>query len=76
MIAGLARPDAGRVALGDEVWFDSSRGIDVPPNERRVAFVFQSLALFPHMTAARNVLYGMDRALSPAERDVDGSALI
>ncbi len=62
-IAGLTRPDAGRIALGDEVWFDSERGIDVPPHERGVAFVFQSLALFPHMTAAQNVTYGMSRAL-------------
>src|SRR5450432_850665 len=43
-IAGLLRPDAGRIALGDDVWFDSERGIDVPPHRRGVAFVFQSLA--------------------------------
>ena len=63
-IAGLVRPDRGRIALGDEVWFDSERRIDRPVHERGVAFVFQSLALFPHMTAVGNVAYGMDRTLS------------
>ena len=67
-IAGLLRPDAGRIALGDDVWFDSARGIDRPPHLRGVAFVFQSLALFPHMTAAHNVSYGMDRHLSASEK--------
>ncbi len=67
-IAGLVRPDSGRIALGEDVWFDSERGIDRPPHRRGVAFVFQSLALFPHMTAAQNVAYGMDRALSRSAR--------
>jgi len=76
MIAGLKRPDSGRITLGDDVWFDSERGIDLPPQARRVAFVFQSLALFPHMTAARNVMYGMDRALSTAEKHERAAALL
>jgi len=67
-IAGLIRPDSGRIALGDDVWFDSERGINRPPHLRGVAFVFQSLALFPHMTAAHNVTYGMDRHLSGSEK--------
>jgi molybdate transport system ATP-binding protein len=67
-IAGLARVEAGRVALGETTWFDSERGIDRPPETRRMALVFQSLALFPHMTALRNVEYGIDRALPAAER--------
>jgi molybdate transport system ATP-binding protein len=67
-IAGLVRPEAGRVALGDDVWFDSAAGIDRPVHQRKIAFVFQSLALFPHMTAAANVTYGMDRSLSHAEK--------
>jgi len=54
-IAGLCRPAAGRIALGDEVWFDAERGIDRPIHRRGVAYVFQSLALFPHMTGAGNV---------------------
>jgi molybdate transport system ATP-binding protein len=76
MIAGLARPDAGRVALGDEVWFDASLGIDVPVHLRRVAFVFQSLALFPHMTAASNVTYGMERGLSSDEKRERAKSLL
>jgi molybdate transport system ATP-binding protein len=67
-IAGLTRPDAGRVALGEEVWFDSSRGIDRPIHRRAVAFVFQSLALFPHMSALLNVEYGIDRGVPRRER--------
>jgi molybdate transport system ATP-binding protein len=76
VIAGLLRPDSGRIALGDDVWFDSERGIDRPPHLRHVAFVFQSLALFPHMTAARNVMYGMDRALSRSEKRERAAALL
>jgi molybdate transport system ATP-binding protein len=67
-IAGLVKPEAGRIALGDTVWFDSDRGIDVPPEQRKVSLVFQSLALFPHLTAVANVEYGIDRAVPPAER--------
>jgi molybdate transport system ATP-binding protein len=63
-IAGLVRPDAGRITLGDDVLFDASARIDRPVHRRHVAFVFQSLALFPHITAVANVAYGMDRALS------------
>ena len=46
-----ALPDRGRVALGDEVWLDRATGIDVPVHHRRLAYVFQGLALFPHMSA-------------------------
>jgi len=67
-IAGLAHPDDGRIALGDEIWFDSSRKIDLAVNLRHAAYVFQSLALFPHMTAVGNVAYGIDRTLPRAER--------
>ncbi|WP_394849289.1 ATP-binding cassette domain-containing protein [Pendulispora brunnea] len=63
-IAGLLRPERGRVALGDDVWFDAGARINRPVHLRRVAFVFQSLALFPHMSAVGNVAYGMDQALS------------
>ena len=59
-IAGLHRPDAGRVALGDETWFDGDDGIDLPPERRRCGFVFQEYALFPHLSAWRNVAFGLD----------------
>jgi molybdate transport system ATP-binding protein len=67
-IAGLLRPDGGRIALGSEVWFDARAGVSRPIHERRVAFVFQSLALFPHMTAAENAAYGVARSVPAAER--------
>jgi molybdate transport system ATP-binding protein len=55
-IAGLYRPRQGLVMCGGETWFDTARGTDVPPHLRRVGLVFQSYALFPHMTALRNVM--------------------
>ncbi|MGB2627218.1 MAG: molybdenum ABC transporter ATP-binding protein [Candidatus Acidiferrum sp.] len=58
-IAGLQTPDAGRVALGDQIFFDSDRNIICPPQRRRIAYVFQSLALFPHLTVEQNVAYGL-----------------
>jgi ABC-type sulfate/molybdate transport systems ATPase subunit len=57
-VAGLVRPSEGRIALGGEVWFDSSSGIFRKPDERRVGLVFQEYALFPHMTVRQNVAYG------------------
>ncbi len=59
-IAGLARPDAGRIVAGEEVLFDSQAGVNCSPQARRIAYVFQTLALFPHMSAERNVSYGLD----------------
>ncbi len=67
-IAGLERPTSGRIALGDDVWFDDKRKIDRPVHVRGVAFVFQSLALFPHMSALANVQYGMDRGVAAEKR--------
>lgn len=67
-IAGLMKPPDGRISLGDEVWFDSRSRTEVPPHRRHVAYLFQSLALFPHMTAAHNVAYGIDREIPRRER--------
>jgi molybdate transport system ATP-binding protein len=75
-IAGLLRPSSGRVSIGDDVWFDSAVRTHVPVHHRRVAFVFQSLALFPHMTALENVVYGMDRTLDPHARARRAAALL
>ena len=58
-LAGLVKPDAGSIRVGGEVLFDCGRKINVPPEERRVGYVFQELALFPHMTAAENVAFGI-----------------
>ncbi|WP_291825832.1 ABC transporter ATP-binding protein [Bosea sp. (in: a-proteobacteria)] len=54
-IAGLYRPEVGRVSVGASTWLDTSRRIDWPPYRRRVGLVFQNYALFPHMTALANV---------------------
>ena len=62
-IAGLVRPDEGRVALGDDVWFDSSRNIELPPDRRSVGLVFQDYALFPHLTVRENVAFGAARRM-------------
>jgi spermidine/putrescine transport system ATP-binding protein len=64
-VAGLARPEQGRVALGGEVLFDSAGGIDLPPEKRRVGFVFQDYALFPHMTVAQNIGFGLEMLGKP-----------
>jgi molybdate transport system ATP-binding protein len=58
-IAGLTQPDAGRIAIESEVVFDSEKQVNVPPQRRQIAYVFQSLALFPHMTVEANVGYGL-----------------
>ncbi len=58
-IAGLLRPDQGAISISGETVFDSARRIDLPPQQRRIGYVFQDLALFPHMTAAENVAFGI-----------------
>lgn len=57
-IAGLLRPDAGRIAVSGEVLFDSANGITIPPEKRRAAYVFQDARLFPHMNVSANLSYG------------------
>lgn len=58
-IAGIEKPDKGYIALGDRVFFDSEKHIDLPPGQRRVGFLFQDYALFPHMTVLENVRIAM-----------------
>jgi molybdate transport system ATP-binding protein len=66
-IAGMIRPDFGRICLGDDVLFDSERGIDMPIRRRRIGYVFQDGRLFPHMTVRSNLLYGWRRAADRAD---------
>jgi molybdate transport system ATP-binding protein len=61
VLAGLRRPDRGRVRLGDEVLLDTAAGVDVPPERRGIGYVFQDFLLFPHLTVRRNLLYGWRR---------------
>lgn len=62
-IAGIETPDAGRIVLNGRVLFDSEQGINVPSCERRVGVLFQNYALFPHLTVAQNIAFGLPRPL-------------
>ncbi len=70
MLAGLEFPDAGRIRLGERVLSDAASGEFVPPEERGVGLVFQSYALWPHMTVAQNIAFGLEmRGWPRARRD-------
>jgi molybdate transport system ATP-binding protein len=60
-IAGLLQPNEGAITCGGEVLFDSQIGVNLPPQKRQTAYVFQSLALFPHLSVEENVVYGLAR---------------
>ena len=60
-IAGITRPESGRIRVAGAVLFESGHGLSLPVAERRVGYVFQDLALFPHLTAAENIAYGLAR---------------
>lgn len=62
MVAGSVRPGQGHIRVGGETFFDSSRGIDLPIEKRRVGYVFQDARLFPHLTVDSNLRYGQRRA--------------
>jgi len=65
MVAGLLRPDAGRIAVNGTLLFDSASGIDLPPEQRRLGYIFQDGRLFPHRRVRGNLLYGY--SLAPPE---------
>ena len=75
MLAGIVRPDGGRVAVAGRVLYDSSAGIDLTPQQRRLAFVFQDYALFPHLTVRQNIAFARHRPgrgwLNPPHSVVD-----
>ncbi len=66
-ITGLETPDRGRIVLNGRVLFDAQQGINLPSHQRRVGLVFQNYALFPHLTVAQNIAFGMSER-SPQER--------
>jgi molybdate transport system ATP-binding protein len=68
-IAGLERPTRGRVTFGSESWCDVDRGQWTPPQRRQVGYLFQDYALFPHLSVARNVGYGIHELGKIARRD-------
>ena len=59
MIAGLETPTSGRIVIGDRVVYDSELGINMPPNTRKVGFLFQNYALWPNMTVYQNISFGL-----------------
>lgn len=83
IIAGLRRPATGRIAIADHVLLDTRAGIDVAPRHRRIGYVPQDLALFPHLDVRRNILFGAARgkggatsstAREPADRGAGGAS--
>ncbi len=71
-IAGLTEPDSGRIVIGDRLLFDFRTGVNIPARQRRIGYVFQDYALFPHVTVEENVAFGLKRAwqwrLPPKDR--------
>jgi molybdate transport system ATP-binding protein len=67
-LAGLVTPDEGRIVVDGQVLFDAAAGVDVPPQRRHVGYVFQGYALFPHLTVAENVGFGLRDRPRPARR--------
>ncbi len=58
-VAGLLSPESGRIVIGDHVIFDSEQGVDIPPQARQIGYMPQQYALFPHMSVAENIAYGL-----------------
>ncbi len=72
-VAGLGRPDRGKIALGERILLDTANGITVPPEARRIGVVFQEPRLFPHMSVERNLLYGwrlLEKSKRPAVDEI------
>ncbi|OQX08141.1 MAG: hypothetical protein BWK76_23945 [Desulfobulbaceae bacterium A2] len=77
-VAGLLRPDGGRIRVGERVLFDADANVDVPTRLRRVGYLFQDYALFPHLTLEENLCFGLarfGRPLSAAQRQRVGELL-
>jgi molybdate transport system ATP-binding protein len=74
-IAGLIEPDSGRIAIGEQILFDAAGRIHLPAEKRNMGYVFQDLALFPHLTVEENVEYGLSH-LPRAERNQRTAAIL
>ncbi len=74
-LAGLVTPDTGAITVGGESLFDSARGINLPSRQRRSGYVFQDLALFPHLTAEQNIQYGLGRLPESLRRERSAAIL-
>ncbi len=74
-IAGLTIPDSGKIAVGDRILFDHPRHTNIPTQYRKLGYVFQDLALFPHLTVGKNVEYGLADADKSERRKKSGAIL-
>ncbi len=68
-IAGLQQPDSGEIRLGEKVFFDAASNLSLPPQRRELAYVFQSLALFPHLSVEQNIRYGLRKLAAPEQTE-------
>ena len=68
-IAGIETPDEGRIVVNDKVFFDSEHKINLTPQERKTALLFQNYMLFPNLTVAQNVAAGIGKEVSKGDRD-------
>ncbi len=75
-IAGIVRPDEGRIVLNGVPLFDSAAGINLPPQERRVGYLFQNYGLFPNMTVEQNILCGLHREKDKRRRKKAAAEMI
>ena len=71
-IAGLSRPESGLVRVGGRALFDSRAGVDLPVRRRRIGYLFQQYAVFPHLSVAANVGFGLDGSREAVAERVDG----
>jgi molybdate transport system ATP-binding protein len=74
-LAGVVKPDRGRIVVDGRTWFDSEKRVCVPPQERGVGLLFQSYALFPNMTVRQNLLCGLRRGTPRREREAEAARL-
>ncbi|MRX08896.1 ATP-binding cassette domain-containing protein [Pseudoduganella sp. FT25W] len=74
-VAGLMTPDSGRIELAGRCLFDSSAGVNLPAQERKVAYLFQDYALFPHLNVRQNIGFGLQRGWRNPLARVDGEAI-
>jgi molybdate transport system ATP-binding protein len=69
LIAGLVKPQAGRITCGNDVWVDTQKSIFLPPQQRKTGLVFQDYALFPHLTVRQNLAFALKKGENPARVD-------
>lgn len=74
-VSGLMNPDSGEIRVNDKLFFCSDKGINMPPQERQLAYLLQDYGLFPHLTVAQNISFGLKRGLfNPAKKWVPDGA--